>query len=316
MEKWGEVGCKRTVLTPPVLTKIDAVLKHKPATNAIAIQQIFDSTNVVLPKRTLRDAKRELGYVAKARPRKPYLSDTHAAKRLEHATTNLSKTQRDWSLVAFSDEVQGVHRPAKYQIVKKGEQADKAFTFKEPVQVMFWGCISGKGKSPLWHTPFVPTVTRKTDLRLKKNAHKRKAAKKAREKCWNILDENKYIENILKKHVVPYMRKKKCKWYVHDNAPAHGRGSPASKSAKYLAKMKIPTMKWPPNSPDLNPIELVWRWIKSKIAGEMLRTKEDIVKRYTFWWKKFPLELYKRYTDKLPELMKELKKSKGYAQFS
>jgi transposase len=75
-------------------------------------------------------------------------------------------------------------------------------------------------------------------------------------------------------------------------------------------------MTWPPNSPDLNPIELVWRWIKGKVAGEMLRTKENIVTRYTYWWNQFPLELYKKYTDKLPELMKELKKSKGYAQFS
>ncbi len=69
-----------------------------------------------------------------------------------------------------------------------------------------------------------------------------------------------------------------------------------------------------PNSPDLNPIELVWRWIKWKIAGERLKTK-DIVKRYEYWWNKFPMSTYKKYTDKMPELMKELKKSKGWAQF-
>ena len=106
-----------------------------------------------------------------------------------------------------------------------------------------------------------------------------------------------------------------CRVFQQDNAPPHGKGNPDSKTHMYLKKMGIRTMKWPANSPDLSPIEFVWRWIKGKIAGEILRTKEEIVARYRYWWDKFPLETYRKLTAKLPEMMKVLSKTRGSAQF-
>ena len=154
------------------------------------------------------------------------------------------------------------------------------------------------------------------DLRLKKNANKRKAAKKEKAACWKNLNGRRYVDDILATQVVPYMSKhKKVKIFMHDNAPAHGKGAAASLAAQYLAKKKIKVMKWPANSPDFNPIELVWKWIKGKVAGKILRTREEIIKEYTYWWKKLPLETYRRWCEKLPELMKETKKSHGWAQF-
>jgi hypothetical protein len=48
---------------------------------------------------------------------------------------------------------------------------------------------------------------------------------------------------------------------MQDNAPAHG--SKYTKS--WLKDHNLTTIKWPSNSPDLNPIEIVWNWMKQWI---------------------------------------------------
>ena len=48
---------------------------------------------------------------------------------------------------------------------------------------------------------------------------------------------------------------------MQDNAPAH-----SSRYTKiWLEERGIKFIKWPSNSPDLNPIEIVWNWMKQWI---------------------------------------------------
>ena len=49
---------------------------------------------------------------------------------------------------------------------------------------------------------------------------------------------------------------------VQDNAPCHK----SKKTLDYLAKSRICVLEWPPNSPDLNPIENLWGIIKVKLS--------------------------------------------------
>ena len=83
----------------------------------------------------------------------------------------------------------------------------------------------------------------------------------------------------------------------------------------FLKKMKVSVLKLPPNSPDLNPIELVWRWIKDRVAGKVLRTKEEIVAEYEKQWDELPLSTYDKWVKVLPDLVRELKRTRGRAQF-
>lgn len=60
---------------------------------------------------------------------------------------------------------------------------------------------------------------------------------------------------------------KKNMIFMHDNAPSHAsKYSTAWLASKGLKEDKI--MRWPPCSPDLNPIENLWSLIKSGIYKE------------------------------------------------
>lgn len=69
--------------------------------------------------------------------------------------------------------------------------------------------------------------------------------------CENIMDSSKYIE-MLTKSLLPFV-KSEFK-FMHDGASIHR----SKLTREWLAKNKIDTIQWPPNSQDLNPIENIW----------------------------------------------------------
>jgi transposase len=46
---------------------------------------------------------------------------------------------------------------------------------------------------------------------------------------------------------------------MQDNAPAHA----AKETKQLLADLAINRFEWPPYSPDLNPIETLWKYMKN-----------------------------------------------------
>jgi transposase len=50
--------------------------------------------------------------------------------------------------------------------------------------------------------------------------------------------------------------------FMQDNASAHT----AAETVDFLIRHHIPVLDWPPKSPDLNPIENLWAYIKHKMG--------------------------------------------------
>ena len=65
------------------------------------------------------------------------------------------------------------------------------------------------------------------------------------------------------------------KWiFQQDNAPCHK----AKVLMDWLSKQKIDILRWPPYSPDLNPIENLWSLLARKVYNAILQysTKNDL----------------------------------------
>ena len=79
-------------------------------------------------------------------------------------------------------------------------------------------------------------------------------------------------------------------FFVQDGAPAHN----ATCSHLYLKKRCSFVKCWPPNSPDLNPIEHVWGAIKRIIKSKKIETKEELVQTVLEAWNSFPQDSINR----------------------
>lgn len=72
--------------------------------------------------------------------------------------------------------------------------------------------------------------------------------------------------------------------FQHDGSPIHT----AEITTKYINK-KIPQLlvppEWPPYSPDLNPIENIWAWLKDRVNRDMPKTIISLKKCTKKHWK-------------------------------
>lgn len=78
--------------------------------------------------------------------------------------------------------------------------------------------------------------------------------------------------------------------YLLDGAPAHT----AKATKECLQENNIDVLPgWPPNSPDLNPIENAWAWLKLALYAKQQNSLEDMWKEAQRIWNSMPVSMYK-----------------------
>ena len=120
-----------------------------------------------------------------------------------------------------------------------------------------------------------------------------------------------FFVNILKWHLIDtaevYHLKK---WFlVQDNDPKH-----TSKKAKaWMAEnMKKNQFQWPSQSPDLNPIENIFGWIKHQFDRKHPKTIKDLKIRIEEIWDHISPEFLVPYWQSMPRRCQMVIKNKGY----
>jgi hypothetical protein len=202
-----------------------------------------------------------LGWAKTAPQVKRPLTEVHRQNRLEFCIENL---KTDWNTVVFSDE--SMFQPDSNTIKLWGKNRVIKRALKRFPGLMVWGAISARGISPL-------AVIKGT------------------------IDAKKYQE-VLEGHLLETM----CLLYPdgfvfqQDNAPVH-----SAKSTKqwFLAK-NLSVMKWPALSPDLNPIENVWGYLKNSIQYNDAITNAEFGAKLTEMWVNLDLDFITSLLESMP----------------
>ena len=97
--------------------------------------------------------------------------------------------------------------------------------------------------------------------------------------------------------------------FQQDNNPKH-----TSKWAKrWFQDNQIKVLEWPPQSPDLNPIEHLWQYLKVRLANHQEEPKSihELWERVEAEWNAIPVEVCLNLIESMPRRVGEVIRAKG-----
>lgn len=249
--------------------------------------KVQDKFSVNLSRETICRRLRKAGLFGRPAAKKPLLRQQNRLKRLAWALEHQHWTKEQWNRVCFTDESPFRIFDNTRQIVriKKGEEI-RPDTVANTVKhggggIMVWGCFMG---------------THVGDIHL----------------IDGTMDKNVY-HSILVHHGLPSARKLAGGWnftWQEDNDPKH-----TSKLCKDYLKSKkhlgMQLMTWPAQSPDLNPIELLWAEIKRRVRKLLPTTKQQLWELVQQVWNSIEEDFLSKLIDRMPFICQLVINNKG-----
>ena len=136
-----------------------------------------------------------------------------------------------------------------------------------------------------------------------------------------------YIEQILKSHFVPALKKLAAErggqilleedsdgaqiLLEEDNDGAHGTRSAKNKVQAYKKKEGIETYANPPASPDLSIIETVWRILKQAVKKHKCESIPQLQWAIEYEWDQIPQSKTNEYVMTMPDRISEVIRRRG-----
>lgn len=247
-------------------------------------EKIRSETGFQISARTVRRILQNSGLHGRVARKKPFVSKINRQKRLQFAKEHLEWTEEDWAKVIFTDESKFcLHGSDGRSYVRRriGEEFDSKCT--KPTMkygggsLMVWGSMRRVGVGPIC-------------------------------KIDGILNAESFV-NILQNTFLPYKRKIRGP-IIHqqDNDPKHT----SALARKWFADHRINVMKWPPQSPDLNPIEMLWIDVDKAIKEKAPVNKMDLENCVINAWNNIPKDRCIRLVDSMKRRCMEVIERKGY----
>jgi hypothetical protein len=237
---------------------------------------------------TVRNALRLAGLRARTKAKKPLLHKRHLRARLDFAYTHRNKTLADWERVIWSDEtkINLMGSDGRRYCWKTPGEGLSRRTIQTTLKhgggsTMIWGCMTMKG------------VGRMCVIEGIMNA----------EKYVRILDQN------LLASARDLSMVRGGFTFQQDGDPKHT----SAKARNWLQDHSIDVMKWPPQSPDLNPIEHLWEHLKRKLNAypDPPSSTKELERRIEVEWNAIDPEECRKLVASMPDRIEAVIKAKG-----
>ncbi|WKY05771.1 hypothetical protein Q1695_006179 [Nippostrongylus brasiliensis] len=230
--------------------------------------------------RHVRRIRKELGFKTRTVKYCQLIRDANKIRRVEFCSEMLAANET-FSDCVFTDEccIQ-VEANTRQCFTRDQDQASRLRSRpKHPAKIHVWGGISTRGT---------------TDLVLF---------------AGRVRLYSKMYCQILEKSYLKFMKKKYNGFsrLVQDNAPPHT----SSVTAQWMREKGVRTLDWPPESPDLNPIELVWGNMKQHIRKQKVTNVEELKKAAKTYWRGLTPEMCCKYVSGIRWRMEKIIEAGG-----
>ncbi len=229
-----------------------------------------------------------MDYSSRRLQRVPLLSAKNRKQRLQYVQAHQNWTIEDWKNVAWSDESRFLlrHSDGRVRIFHKEHESMDPSCLVSMVRagggVMVWGIFS-------WHTLGVLVPIE------------------------HGLNATAYLRFVAD-HVHPFMTTvypSSDGYFQQDNAPCHKAQIISDWFLEHDNEFTL--LKWPPQSPDLNPIEHLWDVVEQEIRimdvlpTNLLQLRDAIMSI----WTKISEECFQNLFESMPQSIKAVLKANG-----
>lgn len=259
-------------------------LENRFKTAAEISRNLSSTSDIKVSRQTVSRRLRDSGLLARVPAKKPLISKKNQKARLAFANEHVVWTSDKWSRVHFSDE-------SKYNVIgsdgqryvrrRTGERlsircVQKTVKFGGG-SVMVWGIMSASGCGPL--------------VRLQGSVNA------------------EVYKQLLRQYTIPYFQSAPLKppIFMHDNAPCHT----AKKVKAFLLENRVQVMDWPAQSPDLNPIENIWKVVGDRARTHDPKNQEELWQALQTEWNKITPSFCKKLIDSCGKRCQEVINSIG-----
>lgn len=262
--------------------RIVRMVKQQPT---ISSREIGENLNLDVSGLTIRRRIKESGLRSCIQRKKPYISKANTKKRLQFAREHINKDETFWNSIIWSDESKfelfGTKK--RKRVWRRSGEALKQSNLQQTVKhcggsVIVWGCFAacGVGKIKL----ITETMTGKVYI--------------------DILDE------CLKKSVLKLGISRRY-IFQQDNDPKHT----CKLAQEYFKKKKIKILEWPPQSPDLNPIENLWSYLDGELPFEQRKNKTEFFNLIRRKWEEISADITQNLILSMNRRLEAVIKAKG-----
>ena len=260
-------------VTAELMNFIDSEMdRNDEMTSPELTRRIYERFGLAFSREKVMRLRRKLGWVQTGTKYCQLIREPNRVKRLEFSEQCLRENEQ-FDNVIFTDECSVLlENHSKISFHRKWEQPKLKGRPKHPVKVHVWAGISKRGPTRLVIFE-------------------------------GIMDAQFYVSEILTNGLLPFIKEAfpDGHRFQQDNDPKH-----TSRLARtFMEDEDINWWKTPPESPDLNPIELLWHELKHFLRTTVKpRTKDELVNGISrFWEERVDVEKCTKYIGHLQKVL-------------